>query len=136
MSRQQRANASAASNLSLSEAMCFVEKRDRRSGPVAAREHAALRRFCASFCVHEQKDTKNFASSVSRTFCSIFFGPGFGKHAWARSPHECFYVGDAGAGFFVTILLGHEEKHFHASPSVNRLLTRRIALCPHKKEEP
>ena len=38
MSRRQRANTSAANNLSLSEVMCFVEKRDRRSGPVAARE--------------------------------------------------------------------------------------------------
>ena len=38
MSRRQRANTSAANNLSLSEVMYFVEKRDRSSGPVAARE--------------------------------------------------------------------------------------------------
>jgi hypothetical protein len=38
------------------------------------------------------------------------------------------------ARILITILSGHEEKHFHVSPSVNRFLTRRFALCPHKKE--
>ena len=76
MSRRQRANTSAANNLSLSEVMCFVEKRDRRSGPVAARERAALRRFCTSFYVQEQKDTKNFASSVFMSEEKMYFVAG------------------------------------------------------------